>query len=413
MKSPKIISYPYRWIILAVFMIMMAVQQGLWITFASITTDASAYYGVSDISIGLLSMVFMIAYIFVSIPCSWLIDTYGFRIAVGLGAVITGVFGLLRGIFASSYPAVLICQMGIGIAQPLIVNAVTVVAVKWFRIEERATASGLAWLGAYAGIIIGISVTPFLVKANGIPGTLLYFGYASIAAAILFIILARENPPTPQCAPDQVERALVFDGLKKLLAKRDFIFLMMIFFVGLGVFNAVATWIEEIVKPRGFSSEQAGLMGGVMVASGIIGSAVVPILSDKFRNRTRFVLVAIAGSIPGLLGIAFASSYPLILASSAVLGFFLLSTAPIGFQYGAETAYPAPEGTSTGVLMMMGQISGIAFIFGMDIFKSPKTGSMTGSMIILIILMLLCIIFSALLKESALLRAEKVHINKQ
>ena len=30
-------------------------------------------------------------------------------------------------------------------------------------------------------------------------------------------------------------------------------------FVGLGMFNAVTTWIEDVVAPRGFSSEQAGL----------------------------------------------------------------------------------------------------------------------------------------------------------
>src|SRR5271157_5054907 len=99
MDSQKVIVYPYRWVILLSYMIIMALQQLLWITFANITVEAAAFYNVSDISIGLLSMVFMIAYVFVSIPCSWLIDTKGFRFAVGLGAVITGVFGLLRGIF--------------------------------------------------------------------------------------------------------------------------------------------------------------------------------------------------------------------------------------------------------------------------------------------------------------------------
>jgi MFS family permease len=148
-------------------------------------------------------------------------------------------------------------------------------------------------------------------------------------------------------------------------------------------------------------------MGGLMVLSGILGSAVVPMLSDKLRNRSRFILVAVAGSIPGLLGIAFSSNYIIVLLSSAILGFFLLSTAPVGFQYGAEIAYPSPEGTSTGVLMMMGQISGIAFIFGMDLLKSPKTGAMTFPMILMIILMMICILLSFFLKESKLIQKEE------
>jgi len=407
MTSPKIKVYPYRWMILFSFMALMALQQLLWITFANITVEAAAFYNVSAINIGLLSMVFMIAYVFMSIPCSWLIDTFGFRFAVGIGAVITGIFGLLRGIFARDFMMVLLCQMGIAIAQPLVINAVTKISSRWFPIDERATAGGLSWLGAYAGIIIGLTLTPFLAKSNGIEGMLNYYGGASAAIALLFILTARENPPTLQNPVEQEVRTLVFDGLRRLVVKKDFLFLMLIFFIGLGIFNALATWLEEIVKPRGFTSEQAGIMGGLMVLSGILGSAVVPMLSDKLRNRSRFILVAVAGSIPGLLGIAFSSNYIIVLLSSAILGFFLLSTAPVGFQYGAEIAYPSPEGTSTGVLMMMGQISGIALIFGMDLLKSPKTGAMTFPMILMIILMMICILLSFFLKESKLIQKEE------
>jgi hypothetical protein len=86
-----------------------------------------------------------------------------------------------------------------------------------------------------------------------------------------------------------------------------------------------------------------------------------------------------------------------------VLGFFLLSSGPIGFQYGAEITYPASEGTSNGMLLLMGQISGIAFIFGMDSLKSQSTGSMTRSLVFLTGLMLLSILISFRLKESVIL----------
>ena len=112
--------YGYRWIVLLVFMLAIAINQLLWITFASITSDAVIYYKVSDLGIGLLSMVFMIVYIVVSFPASWVIDTYGIRVAVGVGAVLTGIFGMARGLFASSYTLVLISQIGIAIGQPFI-----------------------------------------------------------------------------------------------------------------------------------------------------------------------------------------------------------------------------------------------------------------------------------------------------
>ena len=129
--------YSYRWVVLLAFMFVVAINQLLWITFAPITGNAATYYGVSDLSIGFLSMSFMIVYIVISIPASWVIDTYGIRVAVGIGAVLTGIFGLLRGILAPNYTLVLIAQIGIAIGQPFILNAITTVAARWFPIKER------------------------------------------------------------------------------------------------------------------------------------------------------------------------------------------------------------------------------------------------------------------------------------
>ncbi|MBU1661365.1 MAG: MFS transporter, partial [Chloroflexi bacterium] len=132
----------------------------------------------------------------------------------------------------------------------------------------------------------------------------------------------------------------------------------------------------------------------------------VPTLSDHYLKRKPFIVAAIVGATLGLVGVTYAAGYGLLLVSAFVLGFFLLSAGPLGFQYGAEITYPAPEGTSNGLLLLMGQISGIAFILGMDTFKSPETGSMTLPLAILIVLMVLAVLLGACLKESTALTAE-------
>jgi MFS family permease len=396
--------YGYRWIILIAFMCVIAVNQLSWITFAPITSHAAEHYDVSDLSIGLLSMSFMIVYIFVSIPASWLIDTYGFRMAVGIGAILTGVFGMTRGLLAADYTWVLISQIGIAIGQPFILNAITRVAARWFPIQERATAAGFGSLSMYLGIVIGLALTPYLVLQTSIRSMLLAYGIAGVIAAVLFVILAREHPPTPACPPDQEERSLVFDGLKQMLRNKDFILLLVIFFIGLGVFNGVTTWIEDILSPRGFTITQAGIVGGLMVIGGIVGAVILPTLSDHYRKRIPFILLTLAASTLGLVGVTLFTQYALLLTAAFIMGFFLLSAGPIGFQYGAEIAYPAPEGTSNGLLLLMGQISGILFIFGMDSFKAPDTGSMTASLLVLVGLMLVALLLATRLKESSLLR---------
>ena len=134
-------------------------------------------------------------------------------------------------------------------------------------------------------------------------------------------------------------------------------------------------------------------------AAMILGALVIPSFSDRLRKRIPFIKIALAGATLGLVGIAFATSYWLLMVAGFVMGFFLLSSGPIGFQYGAEITFPTPEGTSNGLLLMMGQISGIIFIFGMDSFKSPQTGSMTLSLVVMIGLMAIGLVLSFFLKE--------------
>ncbi|MBT3301481.1 MAG: MFS transporter [Bacteroidetes bacterium] len=402
MEKSEFKVYRYRWIMLTVYMFIVAMNQLLWITFAPITSQAVEFYGVSELWIGILSMSFMLVFILVSIPASWIIDTYGIRIGVGIGALMTGAFGFMRGMVGTNFELLLMAQIGIAIGQPFLLNAITKLSARWFPIHERATSSGLGTLAMYIGILGGMVLTPFLAIKSGIEGMLFIYGIVGAVAALIFILFSKEAPPTAPCLPGQEERALVLDGFKIIFRSRNFRWLLLIFFIGLGVFNAVTTWIEGILNPRNISITQAGITGGVMIGAGIIGALVMPMLSDRSRKRVPFIQIALAGAIIGLLGITFSANYSIILVSGAVLGFFLLSSGPIGFQYGAEITYPASEGSSNGLLLLMGQISGIAFIFGMDIFKSESDGSMSMPLMVLIALMLISLVASFRLKESAL-----------
>jgi len=94
----------------------------------------------------------------------------------------------------------------------------------------------------------------------------------------------KERPETPPCPPEQEERLLVMEGLKNILHNRNFIRLMIIFFIGFGVFNSVTTWIENILQPRGFTVTQAGIAGGIMIAGGILGAFILPYSQTDTRK---------------------------------------------------------------------------------------------------------------------------------
>lgn len=399
--------YGYRWVVLGVFALLNALVQMNWITFAAVTGDASDFYDVSVLNIGLLSMIFMIVFIVMAVPASWAIDTYGLRIGVGVGAAFTGVFALMRGIFADDYTMVVIATFGLAIGQPFVMNAVTKVGARWFAVTERATAASVPSLAQFIGIITAMVVTPILVTSYGMEGMLRIYGVATAAGALAAILLIRERPPTPPSLVDAEERFAVFAGLRHIFRQRDMWILLVVFFVGLGMFNGISTWIEQIVAPRGFDPEQAGLIGGSMLVGGIVGAAVISVWSDHSRRRKPFLVMALVGVLPGLVGLAFAGQLSILLLAAFVFGFFLMSAYPVGMQYSAEVSYPAPESTSQGLIILAGQIAGIIFIFGMDALRSGPDASMTASLVVFIVLTLATIGLTAFMGESPMIIAER------
>ena len=185
--------YPYRWIVLAVFMLTNLTIQVLWISYAPITGPAAAFYGVTDLHIGFLAMSFMIAFIPLALPVAWVIDTYGFRLAVGIGAAMMGIFGVLRGLAGENYSLVLWSTIGIAAAQPFLLNAWTKVPARWFSIQERATAVGLVTLANLVGTALGMVLTPLLFESLPIPTIQLIYG------------ARRPSPPcSSSCSPARI-----------------------------------------------------------------------------------------------------------------------------------------------------------------------------------------------------------------
>lgn len=389
--------YGYRWVVLAVFMFINLTIQILWIAYAPITGVAAEFYGVSDLQIGLLAMTFMMAFIPLSIPVSWAIDTYGFRPTVSIGAVLMGIFGVVRGLAGSNYTLVLLSTIGIAIAQPFLLNAWTKVPAQWFSIEERATAVGLITLSNLVGTALGMVLTPLLTESLSIPHVQLIYGGVAAFSAVLFLILAREKPATPPCPAGLEVRALMLDGLKHALTVKEFWFYLFVSFIGMGVFNGITTWVENIIRPRGFTPTDAGTLGALMLVGGVLGAVLIPPFSDRQHRRRRYILMGFVLAIPGLVGLAFASSAWLLFISAFAMGFFLISASPVGMQYAAEVTHPTPEGTSNGLIQLFGQAS-VVFVYIMEALKTPD-GSFTPALLVSIGLLVISTVLILQMKD--------------
>jgi MFS family permease len=291
-----------------------------------------------------------------------------------------GVFSLVKAFFATSFVIVVIAQIGLAIAQPFILNAVTALTVRWFPLNERAMAAGFSALAQYIGIVIAMLITPMLVGSDparadygtGFESMLRVYALVGAGSAILFIIFIREAPEGVKFSTE--ERASFIRGVKLILQNRDMRITLLLFLIGLGIFNAVSSMTDSISESMGVKDSD-GLVGGLMLIGGIIGAIVLPLLSDIFRKRKVFLVLCLGSMVPGVFGLTFApllglpteQIYTLALISSFVLGFFVMSAGPIGFQYAAEISYPAPESASQGMLLWIGQLTGMIFVAGMSI----------------------------------------------
>lgn len=399
-EPQKIQVYGYRWVVLLTYMFISLMMQVFWICYAPITGVAAQTLGVSDMQIGLLAMLFMYIYIPFALPASWAIDTWGFKKAVSLGAIMMAVFGLLRGIFTEDYALTLIMTVGLAVAQPLFLNSGTKLAANWFRLEERATVIGIGGIATLLGIVIGQIATPIMLEAWDLRTAMLVYGILGVGSALLFVLFARDHPPTPA---GHEERVLMLDGLKHIFRMRDFYLLAFVVFVVNAIFNGISTWVEVIVRPKGLDISEAGLIGGLLMVGGIFGFLIFSSTSDRLRKRKPVVIVGALLTVPFLVLLAYVGGFTLLAIVSFFLGLTVMGIVPVALQYATEICYPAPEGTSQGVFTLAGQISVIA-VTAMG-WSNEAFGSFGPALLVFAALMVISAVLVYIMKESKLIQA--------
>jgi Na+/melibiose symporter-like transporter len=260
-------------------------------------------------------------------------------------------------------------------------------------------------------------VTPLLVGSDpssadygkGFENMLWIYASVGIGASLIFFLLMKEKPDG--IAFDKSDRSSFLGGVKLILSKRDMKITIFLFLIGLGIFNAISAMTDSIAENLGVKDSD-GLIGGLMLIGGIIGAIIIPILSDYYKKRKLFLIVCLAGMVPGIAGLTFAplitsdasQVYSIALISSFILGFFVMSAGPVGFQYAAEVSYPAPESASQGILLWIGQLTGMPFVAAMSIHNNEYLGKVMIAFSALSIFSLIAVLF---LRESPFME-EKV-----
>lgn len=158
----------------------------------------------------------------------------------------------------------------------------------------------------------------------------------------------------------------------------EFWMLFIPYAVYVGFFNSISSLLNQMMEPYGFSDNDSGIAGAVLIVVGLVSSAITsPIL-----DRTKAFLPAIKVAVPiiGLSYLAFvwmpatrtiAGPYVVL----AVLGASSFSLVPVAMELLVELTHPvSPEVTST-LAWAGGQLLGAVFIIISDALRAGDGAS--------------------------------------
>lgn len=397
--------YPYRWIILITLMGAILVSQMQWFVLAPVARAATKFYGgrASATAIDLLTLIFPLGFLLFAFPVSKIVDRFGLQKTLRLSAIILATFSLVKGIGANLFWLVLTSQIALAFAYTLIVSTMKLIIPRWFPLAERGFATGLATMAHYLGLILIMVVSPLVVKSNplggnygeGVRALLFYLGLLSVAFALALFILFKESPPTPP-TKDEIASESLIPTLKFIFTNRSLTIFTLIFGLVWGLFNTSVAKIDGLAALMGIGSSN-GFVGLVLLGGGLVGTMVIPYLSDFFKKRKLFFFISLVGIFLTTLAFTFMPllkrGYILGYIAAGFLGFFFQSAIPLGLQYGAELSQPIDESSAQAVLLFKGQLMSSLFILLMGVRDGALFSSLLLVSAILLFLAAVALLF--------------------
>src|SRR5712691_6698721 len=305
----------------------------LWLSFAAIDTDVARALHVDVGTVGDLAIIFPFVYIVLALPTGRWLDVR-FAQALSAGAILTGAGTLV-----------------IAAGQPLVLNSITKVAGRYFPPGERATAISIGTAALFVGILAAVLTAGPLFAAGGLPLLLVGQAVPSVLAAALVMITARSQAAYPDDPSVSV-------SLRWLARDRFMWTLAALVFIGMGTYNAVATWLQPILDHFG-EGAAAGNLIAVLTFAGILGAAVIPpaVAARDLRRGALVTALVVSAAV-----FAAVSSFHNVIWLGAwffVEGVLLLACLPIVLDWSEVHAGAERQGAAVGFLMMAGNLGGV------------------------------------------------------
>ncbi|XP_028677275.1 feline leukemia virus subgroup C receptor-related protein 2-like isoform X1 [Erpetoichthys calabaricus] len=373
--------YKRRWAIVFLFSAYSLCNAFQWIQYGIINNIFMKFYSVESFTIDWMSMIYMLTYVPLIFPVTWLLDKKGLRVIALVGSALNcaGAWIKTASVRPDLFPVTFCGQFVCATAQVFILGMPSRIASVWFGAHEVSTACSIGVFGNQLGVALGFLIPPVLVPNEEDMDKLaqhisvMFYGTAAIATLlfILVIIVFQEKPKVPPSHAQAAIEAIrenkysYLQSILRLIKNRPFILLIITYGINTGSYYAVSTLLNKMVIAQYPDEEvNAGRIGLTIVVSGMAGSLICGICLDKTKKYKQTTLIVYVMSLIGMVIYSFTLNLGylwVLFVTGAALGFFMTGYLPIGFEFAVELTYPESEGTSSGLLNVSAQIFGILF----------------------------------------------------
>jgi len=304
-------------------------------------------------TVGDLAVVFPLIYVLLALPTGRWLDRR-FALALGVGAALTAGGGVIRVLSPESFTVQLIGQLVIAAGQPLVLNSITKVAGRYFPKDERATAVSIGSVALFIGILLAVLTGGPLFDAGGLPLVLsVQAVFAVIAAALLLLVLR-----TPPAFIDDPSAAVSLGWLRR---DRFMWILGALVFLGMGTYNAVATWLQPILAHYGEGSA-AGVLIAAMTLAGVIGAAILPSAVAQRDQRRSLLIAALVLTALTFAALTLRDGVAWFGIWLFLDGLLLMASLPVVLDWSELHVGLERQGTAAGFLFMAGNLGGLVLV---------------------------------------------------
>ncbi|KAI6201794.1 hypothetical protein M3Y96_00880300 [Aphelenchoides besseyi] len=380
--------YKQRWYILLVVSLLNFSNAMTWVTFASITYYTDIYYG-NENAATIFNVIFMVLSIPLGIVAMWGVDRFGIRPVCIFGSMVNFVGNLFRVLGSASFITdkllrfwlVVVGQIGAASAQPFIMYLPTKMAALWFAENQRVIANTIASMSNPLGVAAIYAISPVFVNADHsdwfieLTGTVC--GLTLITMLLSFGVTSSKPKLPPSASSEDRQTPKFVESLRQIICIPAFWVLVIAVGSSIGLFNCIYNNLQPTLCSRGYSNTYSGIMGAGMIVSGISGAAVAGIIVDSTKRFLLVYKICLVGTLLAAVSLALTISHEnrqyLIATFIFAFGFFGFPTYPLGLELAVETTFPVPEATSSGSLIVAGQVFGVLYIVITGLFnRSPS-----------------------------------------